>query len=72
MDFGLAQLAQASRLTKADQTMGTTAYMSSEQTQGSGTDHRTDIWALGVVFCEMVVGEQPFKGTTRRRSSTRS
>ena len=62
MDFGLAQLAQASRLTRADQTMGTTAYMSPEQTQGSGTDHRTDVWALGVVRYEMVVGEQPFKG----------
>jgi len=62
MDFGLAQLQQASRLTKADQTLGTTAYMSPEQTQGSGTDHRTDIWALGAVIYEMVVGEQPFKG----------
>ncbi len=49
MDFG-AQLTQASRLTRADQTMGTTAYMSPEQAQGSGTDHRTDVWSLGVVL----------------------
>jgi serine/threonine-protein kinase len=62
MDFGLARLTEASRLTKADQTMGTVAYMSPEQALGMEADGRTDIWALGVVLYEMVAGGRPFKG----------
>ena len=62
MDFGLARLTEASRLTKADQTMGTVAYMSPEQAQGMEVDGRTDLWALGCVLYEMVAGARPFKG----------
>jgi serine/threonine protein kinase len=62
MDFGLARLTEASRLTKADTTMGTVAYMSPEQAQGLDVDHRTDIWALGCVLYEMVCGQRPFRG----------
>ncbi len=62
MDFGLAQLADRSKLTRADQTMGTVTYMSPEQTYGAEIDHRSDIWSLGVVIYEMVTGQQPFKG----------
>ena len=63
MDFGLAQLAAADcRLTKEGTILGTSAYMSPEQTSGEKTDQRTDIWALGVVIYEMATGQLPFKG----------
>ena len=62
MDFGLAHLADQSKLTQKDTALGTPAYMSPEQTQGVPVDHRTDIWALGVVLYEMVVAQMPFKG----------
>ena len=63
MDFGLAQLASAgSRLTRDGTTVGTSAYMSPEQMSGEKVDHRTDIWALGVVLYEMAAGSLPFRG----------
>jgi eukaryotic-like serine/threonine-protein kinase len=62
MDFGLAKLRGVSRLTKEGTTVGTAGYMSPEQVQGLETDHRTDIFSLGVVLYEMFAGESPFKG----------
>ena len=62
VDFGLAKLAGRTVLTKEGTTLGTAAYMSPEQTQGTSVDHRTDIWALGVVIYEMITGKQPFQG----------
>jgi tetratricopeptide (TPR) repeat protein len=62
VDFGLAKLAGQTKLTKTGFTLGTVAYMSPEQTQGSDIDLRTDIWALGVIFYEMLAGDHPFKG----------
>jgi serine/threonine protein kinase len=62
MDFGLAKLQGASSLTKAGSTIGTTAYMSPEQVRGEEADHRTDIFALGVVMYELLAGQLPFRG----------
>ncbi len=62
VDFGLAKLAGRTMLTKEGTTLGTASYMSPEQTQGAAVDHRTDIWALGVVLYEMITGKQPFLG----------
>ncbi len=62
MDFGLAKLRGVSKLTKTGSTIGTIAYMSPEQVQGIETDHRTDIFSLGVLLYELLTGELPFKG----------
>ncbi len=62
MDFGLAQLADRSKLTQGPTALGTVSYMSPEQAQGMELDHRTDLWALGAVIYEMVTGQRAFQG----------
>jgi serine/threonine protein kinase len=61
-DFGLVKLQQARRaLTQAGMILGTPDYTSPEQALGEPTDHRADIYALGVVLFEMVTGKIPFE-----------
>ena len=62
MDFGLAKLRGASRLTKEGSTIGTVGYMSPEQVQGLDADHRTDLFSLGVVLYELIAGRMPYNG----------
>ncbi len=62
LDFGLAKLGQGIDLTKEGSTVGTTAYMSPEQSSGKDVDGRTDIWSLGVILHEMLSGKRAFGG----------
>ena len=64
-DFGLARMLEASiRLTQASQTLGTPEFMSPEQAMGADTDHRSDIYAFGVILYQMLVGRTPFSADT--------
>lgn len=64
IDFGIAREAGARRLTfaKLTKSMGTPDYISPEQVKGKRGDTRSDIYAMGVIFYEMLTGEVPFRG----------
>ena len=65
-DFGLARIAETSQTTmSAQMMMGTPHYISPEQAQGSADlDEGTDIYSLGVMMYELLVGEVPFQADT--------
>jgi serine/threonine-protein kinase PpkA len=63
-DFGIAKsLDDRTQFTQAGLAVGTPSYMSPEQARGLEIDGRADLYALGVVLYEMLVGKLPFNGT---------
>ncbi|CAM2006266.1 serine/threonine-protein kinase [Acanthopleuribacter pedis] len=61
-DFGIAYMAElGKKLTGTGQFLGTPGYLSPELCQGLPLDGRADIFSLGVVFFEMLTGQQPFQ-----------
>jgi serine/threonine-protein kinase len=64
IDFNLALLQGARRVTwrNLSEVMGTPDYISPEQIQGKRGDARTDLYALGIIFYEMLTGTVPFRG----------
>jgi serine/threonine-protein kinase len=68
LDFGVAKLAEAEatgvRRTAAGTMLGTPQYMAPEQAAGQETDHRADIYTLGVILYELLTGRCPFEAKT--------
>ena len=64
LDFGIAKDNSTPTFTQAGDVIGTLHYLSPELLKGAAADARSDIWALGVLFYEMVTGITPFQATT--------
>ncbi|APR88196.1 serine/threonine protein kinase [Minicystis rosea] len=61
-DFGIAKILDAQGVTSTGQVLGSPAHMAPEQIEGGEVDARTDVFALGVLMYECLVGHLPFEG----------
>src|SRR5882672_5628774 len=64
MDFGIAHSLEAPGMTQTGALIGTPEYMSPEQAKGIKVDARSDLFALGIIFYEMLTGISPYKADT--------
>ena len=63
-DFGIARATTTSTVAASDDVLGSVHYFSPEQARGGYVDEKSDIYSLGVVMYEMLVGKVPFTGDT--------
>ncbi len=63
MDFGIAKMRLSDIKTQAGAILGSPKYMSPEQVTGVRSDHRSDIFSLGIMLYELAAGAPPFAGT---------
>ncbi len=68
IDFGIAKAAFKAGPTESGILKGKFAYMSPEQALGDSIDHRSDIYSLGIILHEMLVGKRLFKGADSRET----
>jgi len=65
MDFGVAKILEGAQLAST-QSVGTLQYMSPEQIDATGVDARSDLYALGLIFYELIAGAPPFQSPSPR------
>src|SRR5262249_53894498 len=64
MDFGLARSVESEGMTQTGALVGTMEYMSPEQAMGTTLDQRSDLFALGLIFFELLTAKAPYKADT--------
>ena len=64
MDFGIARSTEFTGMTQTVGMLGTPDYMSPEQAKGQKADSRSDVFALGLIFYELLTGEMPYTADT--------
>jgi tetratricopeptide (TPR) repeat protein len=70
-DFGIARTTDGGKLTRTGSFVGTMGYMSPEQAKGLKVDHRSDLFAAGVVLYELLTGSNPFHSDSPAASLTK-
>ena len=61
-DFGIAMAMKSAELTQTNTVMGSVHYLPPEQANGKGSTVKSDIYSLGIMMYEMLIGKVPFKG----------
>jgi eukaryotic-like serine/threonine-protein kinase len=64
MDFGIARTMEQRGMTQTGALIGTPDYMSPEQVMGEKVDARSDLFTLGIIFFQLLVGRLPYKADT--------